>query len=39
MIHGNLPPAVVHGRPWWEDRRLRALARGDHTDADERRSA
>ena len=39
MIHGNLPPAVVRGRPWWEDRRLRALALGDHTRTDERGAA
>ena len=28
LIHGNLPPAVVRGRKWWKDRRLRALADG-----------
>jgi type IV secretion system protein VirD4 len=26
MIHGTLPPAHLHGRRWWADRRLRALA-------------
>ena len=35
LIHGNLPPAVVRGRRWWKDRRLRALAEGG---VDERRS-
>jgi type IV secretion system protein VirD4 len=36
LIHGNLPPAVVRGRRWWKDRRLRALAEGG---VDERRSS
>lgn len=27
LVHGNLPPAVIRGRRWWRDRRLRALAR------------
>ncbi|MHB1447461.1 MAG: hypothetical protein ACYCZV_17675, partial [Acidimicrobiales bacterium] len=26
MIHGSLPPAHVHPRPWYADRRLSALA-------------
>lgn len=25
MIHSNLPPAHVHGRPWWKIRRLAAM--------------
>ncbi|MGD9795667.1 MAG: type IV secretory system conjugative DNA transfer family protein [Acidimicrobiia bacterium] len=28
LIHGNIPPAVVRGRKWWKDRRLRSLAKG-----------
>lgn len=32
LIHGNLPPAVVRGRRWWKDRRLRALAEGSGED-------
>ena len=28
LIHGNIPPAVVHGRKWWKERRLRTLAKG-----------
>ncbi len=26
MIHGSLPPAHIHPRPWYSDRRLSALA-------------
>lgn len=25
MIHSNLPPAHVHGREWWKDKRLSAM--------------
>ncbi|HQZ33571.1 MAG TPA: TraM recognition domain-containing protein, partial [Ilumatobacteraceae bacterium] len=43
LIHGNIPPAVVSGRKWWKDRRLRALAKGGPPlpaqPADERRAA
>ena len=28
LIHGNLPPAVIRGRKWWKERRLRLLAQG-----------
>ena len=33
LIHGNIPPAVVRGRKWWKDRRLRRLAEGHNPDA------
>ncbi len=26
LVHGTLPPAHLHARPWYRDRRLRALA-------------
>jgi type IV secretion system protein VirD4 len=43
LIHGNIPPAVVRGRKWWKDRRLRALAKGGPPlpalAADEKRAA
>ena len=42
LIHGNIPPAVVHGRKWWKDRRLRSLAKGGAplpAQADEKRAA
>jgi type IV secretion system protein VirD4 len=28
LIHGNIPPAVLRGRKWWRNRRLRRLAQG-----------
>jgi type IV secretion system protein VirD4 len=36
LIHGNLPPAVIRGRYWKEDRRIRALARGENQNDDDR---
>ena len=42
LIHGNIPPAVVHGRKWWKDRRLRSLAKGGPAlpaESDEKRVA
>ena len=42
LIHGNIPPAVVHGRKWWKERRLRTLAKGGpplSVEADEPRAA
>ena len=42
LIHGNLPPAVIRGRKWWKERRLRMLAQGGasrSTVAGERRAA
>jgi type IV secretion system protein VirD4 len=31
LIHGHLPPAWIRLRPWFKDRRLRALVRGHQT--------
>ncbi|MCW2750387.1 MAG: Type secretory pathway VirD4 protein-like protein [Aeromicrobium sp.] len=42
LIHGNIPPAVVRGRKWWKERRLRSLAKGGPpllAKADEKRAA